>query len=166
MDLQQRQIALRPARRGSKKHAILGRAVCTSFMSLYYGTFFIFEQEGKEDVSIQNCIFIWLKRYNEVGYVGEGALLDQYSRLCLAIAVRGTFLSISTPLQTYVLVMAELFCTGASFLALSFFVFSNHRRCACVTEEHLVCILHNIIFMPLTLIFSHCSADEISRLSP
>jgi hypothetical protein len=61
MDFQQRQIALRPAQKCGKKHAILGQTVCTSFISMYYGTFFFFEQEGKEDISIQNSIFVGLK---------------------------------------------------------------------------------------------------------
>jgi hypothetical protein len=34
--------------------------------------------------------------------MGEGARLEQYSRLCLATTLGGTFLSLSTPLQTYV----------------------------------------------------------------
>src|SRR5260370_41648700 len=107
-----------------------------SSMFLYYCTFFIFLQEGKKDVYLQNCTFVRIKRYNEVTYIGEWVSLDQYSRLGIASAVRGTSLSLSTPLQTYVSVMAELFCMGASFLPLSFFVFSNHRRFACLCLWH------------------------------
>ena len=95
-----------------------------------YGTFFIFLQEGKKDVHIQNCTFVRFKRYNEAAYVGEWVGFDQYSRLGIASAGRGTSLSISAPVQTYVSVMAELFSMGASFLPPSFFVFSNSRRFA------------------------------------
>ena len=79
---------------------------------------FIFSNKRGKRFFSQNCTFVRLKRHNEVTYVGEGAGLDQYSRLGLASAVGGTFLSISTPFQTYVSAMAELFCTGVSVLPL------------------------------------------------
>jgi hypothetical protein len=109
-------------------HALASLQMSSMFPD--YGTFFIFEQEGKEDVFTQNCTFVRLKRYNEAKYIGEWVGFDQYSRLGTASAVRGTSLSISTPVQTYVSVMAELFSMGASFLPPAFFVFSNYRRFA------------------------------------
>src|SRR5262249_16005630 len=72
-DFQQRQIALRPARKYGKNRAILGRAVWISFRSLYYGTFFILIQGVKRDISMTNSIFVCLKRHNEVTYVKAGA---------------------------------------------------------------------------------------------
>ena len=77
----------------------------------------------------QNCTFARFKRYNEVTYLSEWVGLDQYSRLGIASAVRGTSLSISTPLQTYVSVMAELFCTGASFLPLQRVMNIHSQHC-------------------------------------
>ena len=94
---------------------------------------------------LYKIVFLYgLKRHNEVAYIGAGALLDQYSRLCLATAARGTFLSISTPLQTYASVMAELLLYGRLLLTPFLLVFSNHRRRACVTEENLARILRKV----------------------
>src|SRR5262252_6060521 len=55
MDFQQRQIAFCPAQKCSKKYAILGRAIYTFPVSVNYGTFFRFYQEGKKNISMKNA---------------------------------------------------------------------------------------------------------------